>query len=92
MLGVNENQQSLRELIVLKRELKEIGGGYVLVRIGKNQSDTFLYVQEKGRVLEKGREAKNKGGEPRGGLIFCRLLILPNSGKGEANLQLIIYV
>ncbi len=44
---------------------------------------------EKRRIFgRKGREAKIKGGES----IFCRLLILLNSGKGEANLQLIIYV
>ena len=42
------------------------------MRIGKEKTENISHTIEKTRVWEKGREAKNKGEEPRGGLIFCR--------------------
>jgi len=41
------------------------------VRIRKGKSETFS-CKRKIKVLEKGRETKNKGEEPRGESDFCR--------------------
>ncbi len=65
------------------------------MRIGKERvRNIFTYNRKKNKSLRAKRRKPIRGKEKRkrGESDFCKLLNLLNSGKGEANFQLIVYI